>query len=192
MNDLESIGPAVTILRQNYIPYALLHCTSIYPTPYEKVGLGALKDLAEKFPDAVIGLSDHSLGTYVCLAAAALGAGILEKHFTSDKSWPGPDVPISLDPGELEYLINGSRAIYKALGGRKTVLKEEQPTIDFAYACVVSTNDIKKGERLTEDNIWVKRPGTGQIKACDYEKVLGKKATRDISSDSQLSWRDLA
>src|SRR5439155_10220606 len=96
MNDLASIEPTVAILRQGGIPYALLHCTSLYPTPYAKVRLGALGELATRFPDAVLGLSDHSLGAYTCLAAVALGARVLEKHFTSDKSWPGPDIPISL------------------------------------------------------------------------------------------------
>ena len=92
MNDLDSIEPAVAILRDARIPYALLHCTSMYPTPYDKVRLGALSDLRARFPDAVLGLSDHSIGNYTCLAAVALGARVLEKHFTSDKSWPGPDI----------------------------------------------------------------------------------------------------
>ncbi len=138
MNDLESIAPAVEILRQAGVPFALMHCTSIYPTPYEKVRLGGLGELAERFPDAMIGLSDHSLGNYTCFAAVALGAHILEKHFTSDKTWPGPDISISIDPTELRELIQGSRAIHAALGGSKTILSDEKPTIDFAYACVVS------------------------------------------------------
>ena len=102
MNDLTSIKPAVQILRDANVPFALMHCTSMYPTPYEKVRLGALSALAEHFPDAVLGLSDHSIGNYTCFAATALGARILEKHFTSDKSWPGPDIPISIDPRRAE------------------------------------------------------------------------------------------
>jgi N-acetylneuraminate synthase len=150
MNDLESIAPAVEILRQARVPFALLHCTSIYPTPYEKVRLGGLGELAERFPDAVIGLSDHSIGNYTCFAAVARGARILEKHFTSDKTWPGPDVPISIDPSELKDLIQGTRAIHAALGGSKIILPDEKPTIDFAYACVVSICDIKAGEKLSK------------------------------------------
>jgi len=145
----------------------------MYPTPYEKVRLGALGELAERFPDAVIGLSDHSIGNYTCFAAATLGARILEKHFTSDKTWPGPDVPISIDPTELKDLIQGSRAIHAALGGSKVILPDEKATIDFAYACVVSIRDIKPGEKLSAENIWVKRPGTGEIKAVHYEELLG-------------------
>lgn len=191
MNDLSSIELAVGILREVGVPFALLHCTSIYPTPYEKVRLGALTELAANFPDAVIGLSDHSLGNYTCFAAVALGASILEKHFTSDKKWPGPDIPISIDPLELDDLIRGSRNIYRALGGSKTVLPEEQPTIDFAYACVVALHDIARNQPLTEENIWVKRPGTGEIKAVHYQSLLGKTARDYIAKDSQLRWADI-
>jgi sialic acid synthase SpsE len=191
MNDIKSIEPAVSILRQSKIPFALLHCTSMYPTPYEKVRLGALPVLAQKFPDAVLGLSDHSQGNYTCFAAVALGASILEKHFTSDKSWPGPDVPISIDPLELQQLIEGTKAIYAALGGTKNILPEEQPTIDFAYACVVSLREIRAGESLTAENIWVKRPGTGEIKAVHFEALLGKTAKRSIARNRQLTWADL-
>lgn len=190
MNDLESIAPAVEIIKQAKIPYALTHCTSMYPTPYEKVRLGGLGELAARFPDAVIGLSDHSIGNYTCFAAVALGARILEKHFTSDKSWPGPDIPISIDPIELKELVQGSRAIHAALGGSKNILPEEKPTIDFAYACVVSIREIQAGENFSEENIWVKRPGTGEIKAVHFESLLGKTAKHDIANNTQVCWDD--
>lgn len=192
MNDIDSVRPAVDILRGAGVPFALLHCTSMYPTPYDKVRLGALSELAAAFPDAVLGLSDHSIGNYTCFASVAMGACILEKHFTSDKTWPGPDVPISIDPSELAELIAGSRAVHAALGGHKQILPEEQPTIDFAYACVVTTQSIRAGEALTGDNVWVKRPGTGEILAVDYERVLGRIAARDIARNAQLAWADLA
>ena len=191
MNDIRSVEPAVAILREADVPFALMHCTSMYPTPYDKVRLGALRDLAAAFPDAVLGLSDHSLGNYTCFAAVPLGAAILEKHFTSDRRWPGPDVPISITPSELKQLIEGTKAIKAALGGHKTILPDEKPTIDFAYACVVSICEIRAGEDLTEKNIWVKRPGTGEIKAVDYERVLGKKARSNIAQNTQIKWTDL-
>jgi sialic acid synthase SpsE len=191
MNDVKSISPSVAILRETKVPYALMHCTSMYPTPYEKVRLGALAVLKDSFPDAIIGLSDHSLGNYTCFAGVALGACILEKHFASDKTWPGPDVPISIDPQELRELVEGTRAIHLALGGEKDILPEEQPTIDFAYACVVSTCDIAEGEELTRENIWVKRPGTGEIKAAHYESLQGRKVKRNIPANSQIRWTDL-
>lgn len=191
MNDLKSVEPAVAILRDARVPFALMHCTSMYPTPYPMVRLGALRDLANAFPDAVLGLSDHSLGNYTCFAAVSLGASILEKHFTSDRNWPGPDVPISITPPELKQLVEGTKAISLAMGGEKTILPEEQPTIDFAYACVVSIRDIAAGEALTEKNVWVKRPGTGEIKAVDYERVLGRMARANLARNTQIKWSDL-
>jgi sialic acid synthase SpsE len=190
MNDIASVIPAVEIIRAAKIPYALMHCTSMYPTPYDKVRLGALQELSGQFPDAVIGLSDHSIGNYTCFAAVALGARILEKHFTSDRNWPGPDVPISIDPTGLKDLVDGSKAIFQSIGGKKNILTEEQPTINFAYACVVAIKDISAGEKLGMNNIWVKRPGTGEIKAVDFEKLLGKMAKRDLPLHTQLGWSD--
>jgi N-acetylneuraminate synthase len=191
MNDIASVRPAVEILRKAGVPFALMHCTSLYPTPYEKVRLGALDLLREAFPDAVLGLSDHSVGNYTCFAAVALGASILEKHYVSDRAWPGPDVPLSITPLELEDLIKGSNAIHRAMDKSKEILPDEKPTIDFAYACVVSTRAIKAGELLSPDNVWCKRPGTGEIKARDYERVLGKRASRDIALNAQLGAKDI-
>lgn len=190
MNDIRSIRKSINILKRFKVPYAIMHCTSIYPTPYDKVRIGALSELKKAFPEAILGLSDHSMGIYTCLAAIVMGASILEKHFTSDKSWTGPDIPISINPRELKELIQGSKAVYQALGGRKNILKEEQPTIDFAYACVVAIKNIKAGQLISGKNIWVKRPGTGQIKAVDYCKLLGKKAKRNILKNSQIKWSD--
>lgn len=191
MNDINSINPAVEILRSYKVPFAIMHCTSMYPTPYNKVRLGAIEILKKTYPDAVIGLSDHSIGIYTGLAAVPLGARIIEKHFTSDKSWPGPDIPISIDPAELNSLISGSNAIFSALGGSKEILPEEKPTIDFAYASVVTIAPIKAGDKLSEKNIWVKRPGLGEIKAVDFEKCLGKTAGKDIDNNSYVNRGDI-
>jgi N-acetylneuraminate synthase len=191
MNGLDTITESVTIFRKYKTPYALLHCTSMYPTPYEKVRLGALTEMREKFPDAVVGLSDHSIGNYTCFAAIALGASIVEKHFTSRRDWPGPDVPISITPDELKDLVHGVTAIYNSMGGRKEILAEEQPTIDFAYACVVTTRAIAKGELFTEDNIWVKRPGTGELLAKEYDSLLGQRAKIDLAKNHQLRKADI-
>ncbi len=189
MNDLESISKSVKILERAGVGYALLHCTSIYPTPYDQVRLGALSELRAAFPNAVLGLSDHSIGNYTCFAAVPLGASILEKHFTSKRNWAGPDIPISITPVELRDLIKGSQAIHQALGGSKSILEEEKPTIDFAYACVVAIKDINEGEHFTRDNIWVKRPGTGEIKAEGYYEILGKKSRKAIKKDTQIRRR---
>ena len=188
MNTIPSIKKSVDILRKHKVPYALLHVTSLYPTPYEKVRLGALSEMKSIFPDAVFGLSDHSLGNYACFASVALGASILEKHFTSDKNWPGPDISLSINPNELKELIYGSKAIFQSLGGKKDILNEEKTTSKFAYASVVSISDIKKNELLTRENVWVKRPGTGEIRASQFEKIINKKAKFDINKNTQLRW----
>src|SRR5262249_3378741 len=138
-----------------------------------------------------VGLSDHSIGIYTCLGAVALGAVALEKHFTVSRSWPGPDVPISIEPDELAELIRGSRAIWQAQGGRKTVLPIEQPVIDFAYASVVTIKPVKAGDPLTLENTWVKRPGTGPIKAYDLDTVIGRTAARDLPESTQVAYADL-
>lgn len=191
MNDLASVARSVSVFRNSDIPVALLHCTSIYPTPHNLVRLGALSEMRKTFPELVIGLSDHTTDNYACLGAVALGARILERHFTSYKNWPGPDIPISMDPADLKDLIKGSHAIFEASGGNKTVLNEEAPTIKFAFASAVAISDIRKGEALTPDNIWVKRPGTGEIPADMYDRLLGRHAARDIPADAQLRWNDL-
>lgn len=188
MNSIESIAVAVKILRKNSVPFGLMHCTSIYPTPYDKIRYGAMLELNKNFPDAVIGLSDHSVSNYPCLGAVALGASLLERHFTDTKERIGPDIPVSMDETELRILIEGSKAIFACRGGNKQVLAEEQPTIDFAYASIVTITDIKPGDILNENNIWVKRPGTGPIRAQHFNEILGKTATRSIAKDNFVEW----
>lgn len=191
MNTIESIRKAVDIFREYKIPYALMHCTNIYPTPPELVRLEAVRELQAEFPDAVVGLSDHTIGNFACLGAVALGADILERHFTDSMTREGPDIVCSMDPAALSELIQGSAVLHKARGGRKGIVKEEQPTINFAYATVVTIKSVRKGEAFTEDNIWVKRPGTGEILAEFYDDVIGKVATKDIAADELLAYKDV-
>ena len=190
MNDLTSIGESVKTIKKHDVPLMIMHCTSMYPTPYEKVRLGAIPQLIEQY-GLPVGLSDHSMGIYTCLGAVALGACALEKHFTISRGWPGPDTSISIEPDELEELVKGSRAIFLARGGTKTILPEEQPVIDFAYASVVTIKPVRTGEKFTTENTWVKRPGTGTIHAREFERILGKKAKRDLDKDSQLHPDDI-
>jgi N-acetylneuraminate synthase len=191
MNDLASIRKSVATIAKHGVPLALMHCTSMYPTPYDKVRLGAIGDLREAFPKLPLGLSDHSLNIWTCLGAVALGASVLEKHFTISRSWPGPDTGISIEPDELADLISGSNAIWQARGGSKTRLAEETPVIDFAYATVVSIAPIRAGEEFTRQNIWVKRPGTGKLLAERLDDVLGKRAARDIPADVHVDPADV-
>ena len=192
MNDLESVRVASNILAGYSVPHALLQCTSVYPTPHNQIHLRGMLDLQREFPECPVGLSDHSLGNYASVAAVALGASIIEKHFTSDKKWPGPDVSMSVDPHELADLIRGTRAAWEALGTGKSVLPEEQPTIAFAYASIVTTRRILHGEIFSRDNLWVKRPGNGGIPAREFESVMGRMASRDLRADVQVSREDIA
>jgi N-acetylneuraminate synthase len=191
MNTIESVRPSVEILRQAKVPFALLHCTNVYPTPPELVRLGAMGKLREAFPDAVIGLSDHTTSNHTCLGAVALRASLLERHFTDRMDRPGPDIVCSMDPAALKDLIQGSRIIHAARGGEKGAVAAEAPTIAFAFASVVSVRDIPAGQTLTEDNIWVKRPGGGDFNALDYESLLGRKAVRAIPKGIQVKKSDL-
>lgn len=190
MNSIETVGKAVEIIEGFGVPYALLHTTNLYPTPPELVRLGAMLELKESFPNAVIGLSDHTINNNACLAATALGASILERHFTDSKDRIGPDIVTSMDSEEVAALIKGSNEIFRMRGGKKEAVKEEQVTIDFAFATVVTIKEIKKGETLDESNIWVKRPAIGEIKAEFYEEILGKRAVCDIPKDKHLNWKD--
>lgn len=186
MNDVASVRKSVAAIRKHGVPLALLHCTSMYPTPYEKVRLGGITDLQRNFPDLPIGLSDHSLNIWTCLGAVALGASVLEKHFTISRGWPGPDTGISIEPQELADMISGSKAIWQARGGSKTILPDEQPVIDFAYATVVTIAPVRAGQTFSRDNLWVKRPGTGKLLAERLDEIIGRKALVDIPADVHL------
>jgi len=190
MNDIPSIRKSVEIIKRYKVPFMLMHCVSMYPTPYDKLRLRSIVQLQETF-DVPVGLSDHSLGIYTCLGAVALGACAFEKHFTITRSWHGPDIPLSIEPSELRELIIGSKAIWQALKGYKEIQKEEKPVIDFAYASVVTVKPIKKGQVFNLDNVWVKRPGTGDFIGEDLYKILGKKARQDLVEDTKVKKEDV-
>jgi N-acetylneuraminate synthase len=190
MNTIESIERAVDIFKEHNVPHALLHTTNIYPTPAHLVRLGAMVELKERFPDTVVGLSDHTVDSVTSLGAVALGASILERHFTDVMEREGPDIICSMDESECKKLIIDSKNLHSALGGTKGPLLEEQSTIDFAFATVVTTKKISNGDIFTEDNIWVKRPGTGEVLAQRYDEVIGRRATRDIMEDMHIEVSD--
>lgn len=190
MNTIKSVQKAVRIFDKSKVPVALLHTTNLYPTPPKLVRYGAMQELHQAFPNHVFGLSDHTTSNHACFGAVALGASILERHFTDYKQRIGPDISCSMDEQECKELIKGTELIWQMRGGTKEPAKEEQVTMNFAFATVVSIEPIKKGEVLTKDNTWVKRPGTGAILAEHYNDILGRKAIRNIKNDEQLSWED--
>jgi N-acetylneuraminate synthase len=191
MNTIASISKALKVFDDHNIPVAILHTTNLYPTPTHLVRYGAMLEMHRAFPGKVFGLSDHTLNNNACLGAVALGASILERHFTDRMERSGPDIVCSMDESTCKDLIIGCNEIWQMHGGTKEPAKEEQVTIDFAFASVCSIAPIKKGEVYTKMNIWVKRPGTGEILAEHFNDILGKTATRDIRIDEQLKITDI-
>ncbi len=191
MNTIDSVRKAVEIFEAAGVQYALLHTTNLYPTPPHLVRLGAMVQLSKAFPDAVVGLSDHTTDNIACLGAVALGASILERHFTDHMSRQGPDIVCSMDENACRELIESSAKLHSELGGTKGPAQEEQVTMDFAFATVVTIAAIGAGEPLTKQNLWVKRPGTGSIPAEHYESLLGRRAARDLPADVHLTPADV-
>ena len=188
MADLGEIKNALDVLissgtEKNDI--TVLHCNTEYPTPYEDVNLNAMATIKRAF-GVKVGYSDHTLGIEVPIAAVALGAEVIEKHFTLDKNMKGPDHKASLEPSELKAMVNGIRKIEKALGdGIKKPSKSEKKNIDIVRKSIVAIKPIKKGEIFSEENIGVKRPGT-EISPMKWYEVIGKTAKKDFEIDEWI------
>lgn len=188
MATLAETEAAVKVLEEAGTPRSniiLLHCTTQYPAPYESVNLRAMEALGT-LGCAATGYSDHTQGIEVSVAAAALGARVIEKHFTLDRNLPGPDHKASLEPAELKALVDSVRHIEAAMGdGRKYAADAERPNIDIARKSIVASRAIKAGEAFSDDNITVKRPGNG-ISPMEWDSVLGMKASRDFAADELI------
>ncbi len=191
MQTIESIRASVSILDAAGIDYALLECTNLYPSPPEIVSLQGVTDLRQAFPRAVVGFSDHSIGPEMALASVALGACILERHYTDSRYRQGPDIINSMDPAELRFLIDRSREIHTALMNPKQRTPAEEPVYRFARASVVADRDLPEGHVITESDIWARRPGSGEIAGYDFDKVVGQRLTRAVTRNTQLKWSDL-
>ena len=189
MSTPEEIDATVRALDEEHATFALMHCTSTYPTPFEHVQLGCIAGLQSKY-GVPVGFSDHTLGTAISLAAVAAGANIFEKHFTASRSLPGPDQQGSMEPKELEALVKDIRAIEKSLGATKKIQPGEQDVRDMALHSVVSLRDIPAGATIAGEDVWVKRPGTG-IPAGQLNEVIGRVAKQAIAKDRLISWNDL-
>lgn len=163
----------------------ILHCNTEYPTPYQDVNLKAMDAIRERF-GVEVGYSDHTKGIEVPIAAVALGATVIEKHFTLDRNMEGPDHKASLEPDELKAMVSAIRNIEQAVGdGIKKVTDSEKGNIAVARKSIVASRDIKKGEIFSEDNLTVKRPGTG-ISPMRWEEVSGQVAKRDFSEEELI------
>jgi N-acetylneuraminate synthase len=190
MNTIASIKKAIKIIKSFSIPYAIMHTTNLYPTPDHLVRLGAVSDLMATFPNDIIGLSDHTLSNHSSFGAIALGSSIIERHYTDTKRRKGPDIICSMNEKDCKELLEGIEILFQQRGGDKKPVKEEIETAKFAFASVVTTDKINKGEVLSKKNIWVKRPGTGEIKAEDLKSLYGKIAIKEIARDEFLKKTD--
>ena len=188
MQSISALENTVAVLRDANLSFALLECTNLYPSPPEIVSLRGIFELRQAFPDAVVGFSDHSIGPSIALAAAGLGACIIERHFTDSRYRIGPDVVCSMDPAELKFLIDRSREISIALRNPKIRTEPEEEVYKFARGSVVADKNIAKGQIISADDIWARRPGTGEISVEDFDKVVGAKARVDLKVNDQIKW----
>ncbi len=176
---------------ENKVNLALLNCVSEYPPVYEDINLLVIEDMIKRYPNAVIGHSDHTPDLYSSFAAVTLGAKIIEKHVILDKNQPGPDQSVSIDFKELSNLVEGIKKIEASLGREKKVHKKEKQIREWAFRSVVSIKEIKKGQRISPNDVWSKRPGTG-IPSHQIDQVIGKKTLVNIPKDKLISWQELS
>lgn len=168
----------------------MLHCTTNYPCSLEEVNLRAMQTMQKEL-DCLVGYSDHTLGIFVTIMAVAMGACVIEKHFTLDRNLPGPDHKASLEPNELKDMVNAVRNAEKALGsGLKRPTESERETMKVARKSIVAKVDIQKGVKIKREMLAIKRPGIG-IEPRNIDKIIGKKSKWDIKEDTLISWSDL-
>jgi N-acetylneuraminate synthase len=190
MQTIKTIQASVQILRDAGVVFALMECTNLYPSPPEIVSLKGVTELRQAFPDAVVGFSDHSIGPSIALASVALGACILERHFTDSRYRSGPDIACSMDPAELRFLLDRSREIHIALHNPKERTGPEQAVYNFARGSVVADRDLPAGTEITHVDIWARRPGNGEIPASEFDSVVGRHLRREVTRNTQLCWAD--
>ncbi len=191
MQTIDGMRPSVKVLDDSGVDYALLECTNLYPSPPEIVSLQGITELKSAFPRAVIGFSDHSIGPEMALSAVALGACILERHFTDTRYRKGPDISCSMDPAELKFLIDRSREIHTALHNPKVRTAPEEDVYRFARGSMVADRDLAAGHVVTPSDIWARRPGSGEISVQHFDRLVGAKLTRAVKRNQQLLWSDL-
>ncbi|PIB23991.1 polyhydroxyalkanoate biosynthesis repressor PhaR [Amylibacter kogurei] len=190
MQTIDTVRASVEILDNAGIEYALLECTNLYPSPPEIVSLQGVTDLQKAFPNAVVGFSDHSIGPEMALSSVALGACILERHFTDTMERVGPDIVCSMDPAELALIIEKSRHIHTALHNKKERTGPEEDVYRFARGSLVADKDLPAGTVIGESDIWARRPGSGEIAGFEFDAVLGRKLNVAVKRNQQLKWSD--
>jgi N-acetylneuraminate synthase/N,N'-diacetyllegionaminate synthase len=194
MANISEIKQAIAVIQEQGIALnriTVLHCNTEYPTPMHDVNLLAMQHIAKEL-GVKVGYSDHTLGIEVPIAAVALGAQVIEKHFTLDRTLPGPDHVASLEPSELKAMVKAIRNIEEAISGSgvKEASESEKPNIKIARKSIHIKQDLKAGKRLNSNDLIMKRPGDG-ISPMEIEKVIGKELKQDLAEESKLMWEDL-
>ena len=183
MNNLDTVKKTVKIVKRHNIPHALLHCVNLYPVEHKYIRLNRLNKVIRIFKNSLIGYSDHSIGNTIPIAALALGAKIIEKHFVIEKNRKGPDVICSMDKTELKDLLAASIKIHEAFSSNKEIIPEEDKSRRFAFHSVVSKKDINKNDVLSWKNLTTKRPGTGDFPSYKIYRLIGKKTKKYIKKN---------
>lgn len=191
MNTLKQIKITTNILKKKKIQFAINHCTNIYPSDYWHARLNFIDVLKNNYPNTLIGLSDHSRDNLMAIMAMSKGVKLIERHYVDTKKRKGPDISSSMCFKDLKNLIKVSKDIHCALQSKNEILKDEINVAKFAFASVISTKDIKKGEKFSQKNLWVKRPGTGDFSAKDYKKLINKISKKNIKKNTQIKFSDL-
>lgn len=191
MNTMSQIKETVELLEDRKVQYALMHTTNLYPTPDSLVRLGAIRELQREFVGVPVGLSDHTCSNTASLGAVALGACLIERHYTDTMRRTGPDIVCSMDENACRDLLAEIDTLHLQLGGGVEPPKEEKKTAEFAFHTVVTTSSIEAGDTLSTDNIWVKRPGCGDFRAADYKSLLGRKSKHNLPEGHHLKKEDV-
>ena len=191
MQSIQSIKESVKIIESHNIDYALLECTNLYPSPPDIVSLRGILELKKEFPKAIIGFSDHSIGPTMALSSIALGACIIERHFTDSRYRKGPDISCSMDPAELKFIIDRSKEIFIALNNPKERSKDEEKVYKFARSSIVADKDLSAGHIISSQDIWARRPGSGEISVSNFNKLIGAKVINKLKRNTQIKWSDI-
>lgn len=190
MCTLDELDRTYNALRKTGVSLAFTNCLSEYPPVYEDINLGVITEMHQRYPDAVIGHSDHTNDLFTSFAAVALGASIIEKHVIINKLTQGPDQSVSIDFNDLHQLVAGCQKVYLSLGKEKKVREKEKPIRQWAFRSVVTIREIRKGTKITQEMIWSKRPGTG-IPSHRMPEIVGKIAKCDISNNALIKYEDI-
>lgn len=189
MANIELMNSAVTRLQESGVPHCIFHCVNLYPTPFEDTSLSMITKLKEMFPESLVGYSDHTIGVEALIAASALGAVLLEKHYVDHSGREGPDVVCSATEEQMKYAVQATKNVFRGLPSITDFdNRPDKITADFAHASVVSSVAISSGQEIRSDMVTTKRPGKGGIPASEIDKIVGRKLKSEIGANQLIEW----